>query len=64
MNCNFALFFLSACLDHFVYTFEQCCGSGRVFLGLPDPDPDPLVKAMDPDPDPAVDPDPSLIMQK
>ncbi len=33
-------------------------------LGLPDPDPDPLVRGMDPDPDPALDPDPSIIMQK
>ncbi len=35
-----------------------------MFLGLVDPDPDPLVKGMDPDPDPALDPDPSIIMQK
>jgi len=34
----------------------------HVFLGLPDPDP--LVRGMDPDPDPALDPDPSIIMQK
>jgi hypothetical protein len=34
----------------------------HVFLGLPDPDP--LVRAMYPDPDFAVDPDPSIIMQK
>jgi hypothetical protein len=33
-----------------------------MFLGLPDPDP--LVRCMDPDPDPALDPDPSIIMQK
>jgi hypothetical protein len=35
-----------------------------MFLGLqdPDPDPDPLVRGMDPDP--ALDPDPSIIMQK
>jgi hypothetical protein len=42
-----------------------------MFLGLPDPDPqvrrmdpdpDPLVRCMDPDP--ALDPDPSIIMQK
>ncbi len=32
----------------------------HVFLGLPDPDP--LVRGMDPDP--ALDPDPSIIMQK
>jgi hypothetical protein len=31
-------------------------------LGLPDPDLDPLVRGMDPDP--ALDPDPSIIMQK
>jgi hypothetical protein len=31
-------------------------------LGLPDPDP--IVRGMDPDPDPALDPDPSIIMQK
>ncbi len=51
-------------------TFDQCCGSGiririhwiHTFLGLPDPDP--LVRGMDPDPDPALDPDPSIIMQK
>jgi hypothetical protein len=36
----------------------------HVFFGLPDPDPDPLVRGMDPDPDPALDPDPSIIMQK
>ncbi len=36
----------------------------HVFLGLQDPDPDPLVRGMDPDPDPALDPDPSIIMQK
>jgi hypothetical protein len=35
-----------------------------VFLGLLDPDPDPLVRGMDPDPDPALDPLPSIIMQK
>jgi hypothetical protein len=35
-----------------------------MFLGLPDTDPDPLVSGMDPDPDPALDPDPSIIMQK
>jgi hypothetical protein len=34
----------------------------HMFLGLPDPDPDPLVRGMDPDP--ALDPDPSIIMQK
>ncbi len=34
----------------------------HMFLGLLDPDPDPLVRGMDPDP--ALDPDPSLIMQK
>jgi hypothetical protein len=34
----------------------------QMFLGLPDPDP--LVRGMDPDPDPALDPDPSIIMQK
>jgi hypothetical protein len=34
----------------------------HMFLGLPDPDP--LVRCMDPDPDPALDPDPSIIMQK
>ncbi len=33
-----------------------------MFLGLPDPDP--LVRGMDPDPDRALDPDPSIIMQK
>jgi hypothetical protein len=32
----------------------------HVFFGLPDPDP--LVRCMDPDP--ALDPDPSIIMQK
>ncbi len=32
--------------------------------GLPYPDPDPLVRGMDPVPDPALDPDPSIIMQK
>jgi hypothetical protein len=36
----------------------------HVFLGLPDPNPDPLVRGMDPDPEPALDPDPSIIMQK
>ncbi len=31
----------------------------------PDPDPpDPHVRGMDPDPDPALDPAPSIIMQK
>ncbi len=34
----------------------------HMYLGLPDPDP--LVRGMDPDPDPALDPDPSIIMQK
>jgi hypothetical protein len=34
----------------------------HMFLGLPDPDP--LVRGIDPDPDPALDPDPSIIMQK
>jgi hypothetical protein len=34
----------------------------HMFLGLPDPDP--LVRVIDPDPDPALDPDPSIIMQK
>jgi hypothetical protein len=50
---------------------KQCCGSGfRILLwihrilGLPDLDPDPQVRGMDPDPDPALDPDPSIIMQK
>ena len=33
---------------------------GIMFLGLPDPDPDPLVRVMGP----ALDPDPSIIMQK
>jgi hypothetical protein len=33
-----------------------------MFLGLLDPDPDPQVRGMDPDP--ALDPDPSIIMQK
>jgi hypothetical protein len=32
----------------------------HMFLGLLDPDPDPLVRGMDP----ALDPDPSIIMQK
>jgi hypothetical protein len=32
------------------------------FLGFPDPDP--LVRGIDPDPDPALDPDPSISMQK
>ncbi len=32
----------------------------HMFFGLPDPDP--LVRGMDPDP--ALDPDPSIIMQK
>ncbi len=32
----------------------------HMFLGLPDP----LVRGMDPDPDPALDPDPSIIIQK
>jgi hypothetical protein len=32
----------------------------HVFFGLPEPDP--LVRGMDPDP--ALDPDPSIIMQK
>jgi hypothetical protein len=36
----------------------------HMFLGLLDPDLDPLVRGMDPDPDPALDPDPSIIMQK
>ncbi len=31
-------------------------------FGLPNPDPDPLFRGMDPDP--ALDPDPSIIMQK
>ncbi len=31
-------------------------------FGLLDPDPDPLVRGMNPDP--ALDPDPSIIMQK
>ncbi len=43
-----------------VMGFFQCCGS--MFLDLLDPDP--LVRGMDPDPDPALDPDPSIIMQK
>jgi len=34
----------------------------HMFLGLPDPDP--LVRGMDLDPDPALDPNPSIIMQK
>jgi hypothetical protein len=34
----------------------------HMFWGLLDPDPDPLVRGMDPDP--ALDPDPSIIMQK
>jgi hypothetical protein len=34
----------------------------HVFFGFPDPDPDPLVRGMDTDP--ALDPDPSIIMQK
>ncbi len=34
------------------------------FLGLPEPVPDPLVRGMDPDPGTALDPDPSIIMQK
>jgi hypothetical protein len=34
----------------------------HMFLGLLDPDP--LVRGMDPDPDPALDPDPSIFMQK
>jgi hypothetical protein len=36
----------------------------HMFLGLQDPDPDPLVRGMGPDPDPALDPDPSIVMQK
>ncbi len=32
----------------------------HMFLGHPDP----LVRSMDPDPDPALDPDPSIIIQK
>ena len=35
-----------------------------MFLGLQDPDPDSLVRGLDSDPDPALDPDPSIIMQK
>jgi hypothetical protein len=34
----------------------------HVFFGLPDPDSDPLVRCMDPDP--ALDPDPSIILEK
>jgi hypothetical protein len=42
-------------------TWDQCSGSGSTcFFGIPDPDP--LVRGMDPDP--ALDPDPSIIMQK
>jgi hypothetical protein len=33
-----------------------------MFFGLPGLDPEPLVRGMDPDP--ALDPDPSIIMQK
>jgi hypothetical protein len=33
-----------------------------MFLGFQDPDP--LVRGIDPDPYPALDPDPSIIMQK
>ncbi len=36
----------------------------HMFLGLLDPDPDPLVRCLNQDPDPALDPDPSIIMQK
>jgi hypothetical protein len=35
-----------------------------MFLGLLDPDPDPLVRGMDPDSDPALDPDPSIIINR
>ncbi len=46
-------------------TSMQCCGSDpnlpdHMFLGLPDPDQ--LVRGMNPDP--ALDPDPSIIVQK
>jgi hypothetical protein len=34
----------------------------HIFLGILYPDPDPLVRGMDPDK--ALDPDPSIIMQK
>ncbi len=34
----------------------------HMFLGLRDPEP--LVRSLDPNPDPALDPDPSIIMQK
>jgi hypothetical protein len=36
----------------------------HVFFGLPDSDLDPLARGMDPDSDQAMDPDPSIIMQK
>ncbi len=36
----------------------------RIHMFLGHPDPDPLVRGMDPDPDPALDPDPSIIVQK
>ena len=36
----------------------------RIHMFLGRPDPDPLGRGMDPDPDPALDPDPSIIMQK
>jgi hypothetical protein len=35
-----------------------------MFLGLPDPVPPVRDMDPDPDPDPALDPDPSIIMQK
>jgi hypothetical protein len=36
----------------------------RIHMFLDLPDPDLLVRGMDPDPDPALDPDPSIVMQK
>jgi hypothetical protein len=54
--------------DSTVSTVGGCWAVLRIrihmLLGLLDPDQDPLVRGMDPDPDPALDPDPSIIMQK
>jgi hypothetical protein len=54
------IFILIYCSLHPLFRIRIWIHRIHMFLGLPDPDP--LVRGMDPDP--ALDPDPSIIMQK
>jgi hypothetical protein len=56
------IFILIYCSLHPLFRIRIWIHRIHMILGLPDPDP--LVRGLDPDPDPALDPDPSIIMQK